>query len=145
MEPFRRISTRTWEPITRPGPPEGRPRNRPGSIRRRVRRRSLKSDSRRWNLGGPATKRAEAKGIADHQEGFGLTRSLISAFMMGDGQFCTRVVAGHSSQKHSRPLFGPPLIAKDPARAGPDTELQWCARSTLKKVVSRVVVLVRKT
>lgn len=48
------------------------------------------------------------------RKGQGLTRSFISAFMMGEEQFCARVVADHSSRKHSRPLSGPPLIAEDP-------------------------------
>lgn len=60
---------------------------------------------------------------ADCQEGYRLTRSFISAFMMGDGLFCARVVADHSPQKHSRPLFRTPLIAEDPGCAGPGTEI----------------------
>lgn len=44
-----------------PRPPEGRPRNRPGSFRRRVRSRSLRSDSQRRNRGGPAVKKDTEK------------------------------------------------------------------------------------
>jgi hypothetical protein len=58
---------------------------------------------------GPAPKRATAQyGIASCQQGIQLTRSLISAFMMGNGQFCA-VIAGHSPPKHLRPLSGPRL------------------------------------
>lgn len=39
--------------------------------------------------------------IAELQEGYRLTRSFISAFMVGDVLLCARVVAGHSSLKHS--------------------------------------------
>lgn len=90
-------------------------------------------------------KKIGQNGIAGCPDGLQLTRSFISAFMVGDGQFCARVVAGHSSQKHSRPLSGPPLIAEDPGRAGPSTELQYGARSTVKNAVSRVVVSARRT
>lgn len=58
--------------------------------------------------------------------------------MMGDEQFRARVVAGHSSQKHSRPLFRTPLIAEDPGCAGPGTELQWYVRSTRENAVSEL-------
>lgn len=69
-------------------------------------------------------KRHGENGIALCQEGFRLTRSFISAFMMGDGLLCARVAAGHSSQKRSQtPLFRTPLIAEDPGCAGPGREI----------------------
>lgn len=48
-------------PIASSGPPDGRPRNRPGSFRRRVRSRSLPSDSLRWKPGACNEERERAK------------------------------------------------------------------------------------